>query len=343
MKSLYGFDGKRIEPIRFITLPVSFGTPKNPRTEYITFDILDMLYPYNTIFGRGLLNIFDAALHLGYLCLKILSTFSVISVFGSQQDVRNIENGFTPVHKNVHFLWEELEQHNTFVGPCNIEAPAEYKKAIEAEGRFKKDPLDPRVPDRVVCIGTEASQQEQAELLSFLDKNNDVFVWSTSDLAGVSRDINKHRLQVNLSTKPKKQKLRKILGEKVKATKADVQRLLGTSFIREVAYPQWLANVVMIRKKNGKWWMCTDFTDLNKCCPKDDFPLMRIDQIVDSAVGCEIMALLDCFSGYHPILLRKEDEDKTSFITLSEHTATSQCPKAYTMLAQPSVEWWRQP
>jgi hypothetical protein len=103
-----------------------------------------------------------------------------------------------------------------------------------------------------VCIGTEASQQEQAELLSFLDKNNDVFVWSTSDLAGVSRDINKHRLQVNLSTKPKKQKLRKILGEKVKATKADVQRLLGTSFIREVAYPQWLANVVMIRKKNGK-------------------------------------------------------------------------------------------
>jgi hypothetical protein len=103
-----------------------------------------------------------------------------------------------------------------------------------------------------VCIGTEASQQEQAELLSFLDKNNNVFVWSTSDLAGVSRDINKHRLQVNLSTKPKKQKLRKILGEKVKATKADVQRLLGTSFIREVAYPQWLANVVMIRKKNGK-------------------------------------------------------------------------------------------
>jgi hypothetical protein len=84
--------------------------------------------------------------------------------------------------------------------------------------------------------------------------------------------------------------------------------------------------------------MCTDFTDLNKCCPKDDFPLMRIDQIVDSAVGCEIMALLDCFSWYHPILLRKEDEDKTSFITLSEHTATSQCPKAYTMLAQPSVE-----
>jgi hypothetical protein len=61
--------------------------------------------------------------------------------------------------------------------------------------------------------------------------------------------------------------------------------------------------------------MCTDFTDLNKCCPKDDFPLSRIDKIVDSAVGCETMALLDCFSGYHQIWLRNEDEEKTSFIT----------------------------
>jgi hypothetical protein len=61
--------------------------------------------------------------------------------------------------------------------------------------------------------------------------------------------------------------------------------------------------------------MCTDFTDLNKCCPKDDFPLTRIDKIVDSTVGCEMMVLLDCFSGYHQIWLRKEDEEKTSFIT----------------------------
>jgi hypothetical protein len=61
--------------------------------------------------------------------------------------------------------------------------------------------------------------------------------------------------------------------------------------------------------------MCTDFTDLNKCFPKDDFPLSRIDKIVNSAVGCDIMALLDCFSGYHLIWVRKEDEEKTNFIT----------------------------
>jgi hypothetical protein len=71
----------------------------------------------------------------------------------------------------------------------------------------------------------------------------------------------------------------------------------------------------MVKKKNGKWRMCTAFTDLNKCSLKDDFLLMRIDKVVDSAAGCETMALLDCFLGYHQIWLRKEDEEKTSFIT----------------------------
>jgi hypothetical protein len=104
LNPLYGFNGKRIEPVRAITLPVSFGTPRNPNTEYITFDVVDMPYPYNTIFVRGLLNTFKAALHSSYLCLKVPVTFNVIFVFGSQQEARNIEKGIVPDHKNVHFL-----------------------------------------------------------------------------------------------------------------------------------------------------------------------------------------------------------------------------------------------
>jgi hypothetical protein len=103
--------------------------------------------------------------------------------------------------------------------------------------------------------------------------------------------------------------------EKVTATKAEVQRLLDTRFIHEVQYPTWLANVVVVRKKNGKWRMCIDFTGLNKCRPKDDFPLSRIDKVVDSVVGCVTMAPLDYFSDYHQIWLRNEDEEKISFIT----------------------------
>jgi hypothetical protein len=108
-KPLYNFGGKRMEPVGIITLLVSFDTLKNPHTEYISFDIVDMLYPYNAIFGRGLLNTFEAALHSGYLCLKIPATFRVISIFVSQQEARNIAKGFTLGHKNVYFLREDLE------------------------------------------------------------------------------------------------------------------------------------------------------------------------------------------------------------------------------------------
>jgi hypothetical protein len=72
--------------------------------------------------------------------------------------------------------------------------------------------------------------------------------------------------------------------EKVAVAKWEVQRLLDVGFIRDVQYPSWLANLGMVKKKNGKWRMCTDFTDLNKCCPKDDFSLSRIDKVVDSTV-----------------------------------------------------------
>jgi hypothetical protein len=110
MKPLYGFGSKRIEPIGVITLPVSFGTPKNPRTEYITFDVVDMLYPYNAIFGQGLLNIFEATLHSAFLCLKVSTSFGVITVFGSQKEARNTKRGFAPRHKNMHFLGEDADQ-----------------------------------------------------------------------------------------------------------------------------------------------------------------------------------------------------------------------------------------
>jgi hypothetical protein len=103
--------------------------------------------------------------------------------------------------------------------------------------------------------------------------------------------------------------------EKTEAAKAKVHRLLEANFIESIAYPTWLANVVMVQKKSGKWCMCIDFTSLNKACPKDNFPLPRIDKIVDSAAGCEVMSLLDCFSDYHQIYMKEEDKASTSFIT----------------------------
>lgn len=77
--------------------------------------------------------------------------------------------------------------------------------------------------------------------------------------------------------------------------------------------PEWLANPMIVEKANNKWFLCVDFTHINKACPKDEFQLLRIDQLVDSTAGCELMSFLDAFSGYHQVLMAKEDEERTSF------------------------------
>ena len=86
-----------------------------------------------------------------------------------------------------------------------------------------------------------------------------------------------------------------------------MEKLLEAGFIREVFYPEWLANVVMVKKNNDKWRMCVDFIDLNKACPKDSFPLPRIDQLVDSTVGHKLLNFMDALSGYNQIMMDKED------------------------------------
>jgi hypothetical protein len=97
--------------------------------------------------------------------------------------------------------------------------------------------------------------------------------------------------------------------------------------IREVTYQEWLANTVMVKKANGKWRMCIGFTDLNKACPKDEFPLPRIDSLLDATTTLKLMSLLDCYSGYHQIWMKKEDEPKTSFITPSGNYCYLLMPK----------------
>jgi hypothetical protein len=148
-----------------------------------------------------------------------------------------------------------------------------------------------------------------------LNKNKDVFAWSTKNLQGVDRDIIEHTQETDEKIVPKKQKLQKMSEEKVKAVEAKVQRLQDAKVIIEVKYPVWLANTVPVKKENGKWRMCVDFTDLNKACKKDDFPLERVDKIVDDAANSEMLSLLDMFLGYHQIRVCREDEEKTSFIT----------------------------
>ena len=99
-----GFGGKRVNALGKITLPVSFGDLSNPRTESITFDVAEMNYPYNAIFGRGLINKFEAIVHQRYLCMKMPASKGVITVRGNQQLARHIERGVAPGQRNVHLV-----------------------------------------------------------------------------------------------------------------------------------------------------------------------------------------------------------------------------------------------
>jgi hypothetical protein len=248
-KPLYGFGGRRIEPVGSISLPISFSSHG---TEYITFDVVDMSYPYNAIFRRDLLNTCEAALHSLYLCLKVPAAMGVITIQGSQKDARNMEQGFTLGHRNVNCLQDEKAENNSNTAKGTNEGTF-IGRPIELECETRKVPLDPRVPDKVVMISQDLSSNEEDKLLLFLDRNSDVFVWQSSDLIGVSRDIIEHKHQVNPTARPRKQKLHKMSDEKVAIAKVEVQRLLDTGFIHEVLYPSWLANLVMVKKKSSKW------------------------------------------------------------------------------------------
>lgn len=103
--------------------------------------------------------------------------------------------------------------------------------------------------------------------------------------------------------------------ERAQAAREEVKKLLEAGVIREVQFSKWLSNPVLIKKANGKWRMCIDFTALNKACPRDPFPLPHIDQLVNSTAGCELLSFLDAYSGYHQVWLHPEDEAKTSFVT----------------------------
>jgi hypothetical protein len=112
-----------------------------------------------------------------------------------------------------------------------------------------------------------------------------------------------------------KQHLRRFDEEKRRAIGEEAHKLMAAGFIKEVFHPEWLANLVLVKKKGGKWRMCVDYTGLNKACPKVPYPLPRFDQIVDSTAGCETLSFLDAYSGYHQIKMKESDQLATSFIT----------------------------
>ena len=134
-------------------------------------------------------------------------------------------------------------------------------------------------------------------------------------MGGVDPAVITHKLNFNPSFKSVKQKRRSFALKRQKAINEEVGKLLQTQAIREVEYPKWLANVVLVKKANIKWRLCIDFIDINRACPKDSFPLPQIDLIVDATAGLKLLSFMDAFLGYNQISMDPSDQEKTSFVT----------------------------
>ena len=128
-------------------------------------------------------------------------------------------------------------------------------------------------PERFFQVGSKLPPQEKEMLIDFLRQNVDVFAWDAYNALGVDPDFICHHLNVSPAVTPEKQPSRRPSKEHADAVREEVTKLKKAGAIKEVFYLEWLANTVVVKKKSGKWQVCLDFTDLNKACPKDPFPM----------------------------------------------------------------------
>ncbi|GKV28123.1 hypothetical protein SLEP1_g37209 [Rubroshorea leprosula] len=179
--------------------------------------------------------------------------------------------------------FEEAEWENT---PITF-SPADYKRA-EGEPDIMMPHADPFVA-------------------------TDVFAWTTDEMPDIPAELTVHKLSTDPTKRPVVQKRRLFGLKKQAAIDEEIQKLLQASFIRRVEYFEWVSNPVLVKKPNGKWRMCIDFTNLNDACPKDPHPLPNVEKLVERAAGHERMSFLDASSGYHQVQLSLDDQEKTTF------------------------------
>ena len=153
--------------------------------------------------------------------------------------------------------------------------------------------------DKFTYVSFLLSNGEKEQIQQVLLHNMDVFSWTRLDIVGINSIHASHKLNVIPSARLVKQKVRCFHSDRHQVIQEEVDNLLKARFIKEIKYPKWLANVVVVPKKGGKWRVCVDYTDLNEACSEDSFLLPQIDQIVDVSAGHGMLSFLDAFSRYH--------------------------------------------
>ena len=203
------------------------------------------------------------------------------------------------------------------------EIPEEVSRLLERE----ENTIQPyKEPLEVINLGLEEDPREvkigellhpdvKRKLIELLKEYFDIFAWSYQDMPGLDTDIMEHHLPLKPECPPIKQKLRRTHPDMEMKIKEEVLKQIDVGFLVTSVYPQCIANIVLVPKKDGKVRMCVDYRDLNKASPKDDLPLLHIDMLVDSTKKFKVFSFMDGFSGYNQIKMAPEDMEKTTFIT----------------------------
>ncbi|KAL0413601.1 UNVERIFIED_CONTAM: Retrovirus-related Pol polyprotein from transposon gypsy [Sesamum radiatum] len=307
---LVGFGGSEVVSMGTITLPVSMGEEPRRKTLMVRFLVVDTPFAYNVILGRPGLNAFRAVVSTYHQKMKFPTKNGIGEVTCDQKKARRCYNLSLKKGEGSEKL--ERKEKEDPKGPEQKKFKPERMEPVE---EFKTVELIAHQPEKTTMIGSKMSKVVETMMIEFLRENVDMFAWSPSDFRVIDPEVIVHRLNVDPMMRPMKQKKKTFGAERNKIIEEEVKKLLEAGYVSEVQYTDWLANVVVVPKASGKWRMCTDFTDLNKACPKDPYPLPRIDLLVDSTAGYELFSMMDAYQGYHQIFMAEEDRIKTSFIT----------------------------
>ena len=232
---LVGFGGTKVQPVGTVTLPVLVGTYPQQVAKDVNFLVVDCSSPYNAIIGRPTLNSWKAVTSTYHLSVKFPTENRVGEIQGDQLVARECYLAVPAMDEQAQMM--------------NIEERRVVAEPIEALENISLDEDD---PEKSTKIWADLEEKIKKDHIRFLRENIDVFAWSHEDMPGIDLSFITHRLNVYPSSKPVRQKKRVFVPERDNAIKEEVQKLTVVKFIREVYYPDWLANVVMVKKVNGK-------------------------------------------------------------------------------------------